>query len=70
MIDGSVSKAMRDNAFVSCKVLKQKQKLETLFLEVHAPTDDEARGMFECLITIFNPLKNDTKMLAGIITGG
>lgn len=69
-IDGSVSRTMRDNKFVSCRALNQNLELQTWFLGVHAPSKDGAGGLLQCLLAVFEELEIDTNKFAGVTTDG
>ena len=67
-IDGSVSKRMGDNKFVSCRIMTNEHELITLFLGVHEPDALGADGLMESFLAVKDNVKFPLSKLYGITT--
>jgi hypothetical protein len=69
-IDGSVSRTMRDNKFVSARVLDKDSNLSTVFFSVRSPESKGAQGLLEAVVKTLSEVGVETQHLAGVTTDG
>ena len=69
-IDGSVSKKMEDNKFVSCTMAQRDGTISTLFMTVASPEQSGAKGLQEAVNSALDICGANRDKLSGITTDG
>lgn len=69
-VDGSLSKQMRDNKFISCRVLTPRNELQSLFLYVGSPESNGAKGIFEVVQIALENCSAPMDKFVGVTTDG
>ena len=69
-VDGSLSRTMRDNKFVSARIIDKDLNMKTVFLSVDVPQARGAEGLLEIVKAIINSFGLDKSKLVGVTTDG
>ena len=69
-IDGSLSKQMEDNMFMSCRIAMKDGTIKTLFLLMHSPDMNGAEGLLEAVNESLKIYGSDYDKLIGITNDG